>query len=209
MDSQKELSWITGFMPADIVDTVNAAATQNGWGVVVRDPEPDEYVPTKIANPKPVGIIKPVFDLLGTVPGYRELDISFFFLLFFVVFFAMIIGDGGYGLILLFGTVGDGDPREEARKSSRARNGADGVLSTATVVWGAITGNWFGYAPFSQLPVLRNLVIPAIAAHSDNEELTTLTIQYMTFRDWNDPPFHRARLEFLPRTAAKTAHRGV
>lgn len=178
MDSEKELSWITGFVPEDIVETVYTAAREHGWGVVIRDPESDEQVPTKIKNPKPVRIIKPVFDLLGTVPGYREMDISFFFLLFFVVFFAMIIGDGGYGLILLGGTL-------YAAISGRAKGKRPGpgtalmlVLSTATVVWGAITGNWFGYGPFAELPVLRNLVIPEIAV---SNEQSTMTIQYMTF----------------------------
>jgi V/A-type H+-transporting ATPase subunit I len=32
--------------------------------------------------------------------------VSLFFLLFFSVFFAMIIGDAGYGLIFLGGTIG-------------------------------------------------------------------------------------------------------
>ncbi|MFW5693895.1 MAG: V-type ATP synthase subunit I [Alkalispirochaeta sp.] len=178
MDSQKELSWVTGFLPYDRVDDVKAAAEEHGWGIVVRDPDPDEHVPTQVRNPKPVGIIKPVFDLLGTVPGYREMDISFFFLLFFVVFFAMIIGDGGYGAILLAGTL-----VTAARGARRGKPPGPGtalmvVLSTATVVWGAITGNWFGYAPFAELPVLRNLVIPSISAEN---EASTQTIQYMTF----------------------------
>jgi V/A-type H+/Na+-transporting ATPase subunit I len=48
-----------------------------------------------------VRIIQPVFDFLGTVPNYREYDISLWFLLFFGVFFAMIFGDGGYGILML------------------------------------------------------------------------------------------------------------
>jgi V/A-type H+-transporting ATPase subunit I len=52
------------------------------------------------------------------------------------------------------------------------------VLSSATVVWGAITGNWFGYAEFAKLPFLRDLVIPSI---SIDNEASTQAIQYMTF----------------------------
>ena len=48
-----------------------------------------------------VRLIAPVFDILGTVPGYREYDISFWFLGFFTLFFAMIIGDAGYGCLFL------------------------------------------------------------------------------------------------------------
>lgn len=178
MDSEKELSWITGFIPSDIVDSVKSAAVDNGWGVVVRDPDTDEQVPTKIENPKPIGIIQPVFDLLGTVPGYREMDISFFFLLFFVVFFAMIIGDGAYGVILLVGTVYFALKGKAQGKQPGAGTALMLVLSTATVVWGAITGNWFGYKPFNDLPVLRSLVIPEISV--DNEQ-SGMVVQYMCF----------------------------
>ncbi|TVR68101.1 MAG: V-type ATP synthase subunit I [Spirochaetaceae bacterium] len=178
MERDRLLQWVTGFVPHDEVERVQAAAREEGWGVVVRDPDPDEQVPTQLRNPAPIRIIRPVFDLLGTVPGYRELDISFFFLIFFTVFFAMIIGDGGYGLVLLGGTL-------FAALRGRAAGKAPGnglilmiVLSSATVIWGAITGNWFGYAPFNQLPFLRSLVIPQIAI--DNEMSTEL-IQYMCF----------------------------
>ncbi|MEX2443069.1 MAG: V-type ATP synthase subunit I [Alkalispirochaeta sp.] len=178
MDSQKELAWVTGFLPYDRVDDVKAAAEEHGWGVVVRDPEPDEQVPTEVRNPKPVRIIKPVFNLLGTVPGYREMDISFFFLLFFVVFFAMIISDGGYGVLLLLGTVVAAIRGARKGKKSGPGTALMVVLSTATIAWGAITGNWFGYAPFAELPVLKDFVIPSISAEN---EASTQTIQYLTF----------------------------
>lgn len=178
MESDRMLEWVTGFVPHDQVSQVREAASKHGWGVVIRDPDPEERVPTQLRNPPPIRIIRPVFDLLGTVPGYRELDISFFFLIFFTVFFAMIIGDAGYGLILLAGTL------YAVTRSLRAGRTIGGglvlmvVLSTATVIWGAITGNWFGYAPFNELPVLRALVIPKIAI--DNEASTEL-IQYLCF----------------------------
>lgn len=178
MDSEKELSWITGFVPIDIIESVRTAAGENGWGVVIREPEPDEQVPTKIDNPKPIGIIKPVFDLLGTVPGYREMDISFFFLLFFIVFFAMIIGDGAYGVILLVGTIYFAVRGKRQGKQPGPGTALMLVLSAATVVWGAVTGNWFGYKPFNQLPILKDLMIPAISV---NNEQADLTVQYMCF----------------------------
>ncbi len=177
-DSEGEISWITGFAPEVIVDTVREAASTNGWGLVIRDPDEDEQVPTKVSNPKPVAIIKPVFNLLGTVPGYRELDISFFFLLFFVVFFAMIIGDGGYGLILLVGTILAAVKGKAGGKQPGPGTALMIVLSAATVIWGAITGNWFGYAPFAELPVLNQLVISEISTKSDR---STEVIQYMCF----------------------------
>ena len=45
-------------------------------------------------------MVYPLTDFLGTVPGYNEYDISGWFLLFFSIFFGMIFGDGGYGLLV-------------------------------------------------------------------------------------------------------------
>lgn len=178
MEGTDDLAWLTGFVPSDELDPLREAARSHGWGLVLEDPAEDDPVPTKLQNPKAIRIIQPVFDLLGTVPGYREMDISFFFLLFFIVFFAMIIGDAGYGMILLIGTL-------FAAASGKKKGNAPGagtalmiVLSSATVVWGAVTGNWFGYEPFATAPILSALVIPGI---SISNEASTQLIQYMCF----------------------------
>ncbi len=178
VDSDEELSWLTGFLPADRLDSVKEGARQNGWGLVIDDPAETDPVPTEVRNPKPVQIIRPVFQLLGTVPGYREFDISVLFLLFLTVFFAMIIGDGGYGAIILVGTL-----YGAIKTKLRGAKLGEGqllllVFSFATVAWGAVTGNWFGYAPFAQLPVLRDLVVPRLDAAS---EISPYWVQYMCF----------------------------
>ena len=41
--------------------------------------------------------------MLGTVPGYREFDVSVPFLIALPIFTAMLISDGGYGALLLLG----------------------------------------------------------------------------------------------------------
>lgn len=178
MDGDKHLSWITGFVPTDALDAVTAFGREKGIGVVTQDPDETDEVPTKLRNPAPVRIIRPVFDLLGTVPGYRELDISFFFLLFFMLFFAMIIGDGAYGAIILLGS-------GFAAFKSLVRGKAPAlgtvllmILSVFTIGWGAITGNWFGYSPFNDLPFLRDLVVPALSIDNPSSQET---IQYYGF----------------------------
>jgi len=178
LEADEKLCWLTGFVPTEMVSRVQTEAKTHGWGILVRDPDIDDAVPTQVRNPKAIRIIQPVFDLLGTVPGYRELDTSFWFLIFFTLFFAMIIGDGGYGAILLFGSI------RAAVKSRKAESGIGGglilflVLSIATVIWGALTGNWFGYAPFAELPVLRLFVIEPLAA---SNPASTMNIQWLCF----------------------------
>ena len=162
MDASGPLVYITGFVPEGEVDAVRKSAVSAGWGLVLRDPAADEQVPTRVKNPKPIRIIQPVFDLLGTVPGYRELDISVFFLVFFTGFFAMIIGDAGYGLVLLGISLFALLKAKGAGKPTPLALILMIVLSLATILWGAVTGNWFGYEGFAQLPFLSWMIVPAI-----------------------------------------------
>ncbi len=159
MDTADRVAYITGYIPEDSVDSVRQAASNNGWGTYIREPDPEDTVPTKIRNPGWIRIIRPVFNLLGVVPGYRERDISLFFLLFFVVFVGMIIGDAGYGAILLAAGL-----LMVTRGRGAARDGAVLllVLSLSTLAWGAITGNWFGYEPIGRLVPFRYLVVPEL-----------------------------------------------
>ncbi len=139
-----DLVFWSGYVPETEWPRLRQAAVQKGWGIASRDPGPEDAVPTLVKNPIVPGMVKPVFDLLGTIPGYRERDISLPFLAYFIVFFAIIIGDAGYGLIfLLFGL--------SMLVSTLVKNGKIGeggllltVLSAATVVWGSLTGTWFG-----------------------------------------------------------------
>jgi len=75
------------------------------------------------------------------VPGYAEYDISAWFLLFFSIFFAMLIGDAGYGVIFLLATF---VIRKKFKYAPAQPFFLMYVLSLATIIWGAITGTWFG-----------------------------------------------------------------
>ena len=96
---------------------------------------------------------------MGTLPGYNEVDISFWFLIFFILFFAMLIGDGGYGLIFLITTF---LINRKFKNIPREPIFLLYLLSGTTIVWGAITGTWFGVEKIAQLPFLNTLVIQQI-----------------------------------------------
>jgi len=164
MESAEPVAFLTGYVPESELAALRQAATESSWGLLIRDPDADDPVPTRIKNPKAVSIIQPVFDLLGTVPGYHELDISFPFLVFFSGFFAMIIGDGGYGMVLLlfsiFGMI------QSMRKNGHISQAVIlmTVLSVCTVAWGAVTGTWFGYEGFAHIEPFSSLVVPQISS---------------------------------------------
>ncbi|RKX73823.1 MAG: hypothetical protein DRP60_11225, partial [Spirochaetes bacterium] len=104
-EGEESLIWVSGFIPEDEIPGIRELAAVEGWGLLVRDPDPEDNIPTLVKNGPKIRIIKPVFDFLGTLPGYKEYDISLYFLAYFTVFFAMIVGDAGYGLIFFFGAV--------------------------------------------------------------------------------------------------------
>ncbi len=154
-----EICCIQGFCPVEAVSEINKAANREGWATVDQEPDEDEEVPTLIRNPRWVEIIKPIFKFMGTIPGYREYDISFWFLIFFSVFFAMLVGDAGYGLLFLAIIF------FAQRKFKKAQQNIFFLLyllSGATVIWGALTGTWFGLERIARLPFLNSLVIDNI-----------------------------------------------
>ena len=119
-----------------------------------------------------------MFDILGILPGYRETDISLWFLLFFTLFFAMIIGDAAYGLLIVAGTIG----YAVKTKKNNTATYLLFVLSIATIIWGAITGTWFGMESAMKVPFLRALVIPSFANYPEYFGVTAQAQQNMIMK---------------------------
>ena len=171
---QNGLVWITGYIPNAEKEAFINAAKEHNWAWLINDVQQgDENVPTKIRYNKLTALIKPVFDILGTVPGYAEYDISFWFLAFFTLFFAMIIGDAGYGLLFLIGTVAVHIKNKHVTNVTLLFY----LLSGATVVWGALTGTWFGLEGAMNIPLLKSLVIPSFANYPEYFGLSATTTQ--------------------------------
>ena len=135
--------------------------------------EDDAEIPTKVKYGKVSGLIQPVFDILGILPGYRESDISLWFFLFFTLFFAMIIGDAGYGCLILIATIALVAKTKKFNTTTYLLL----VLSIATIVWGAVTGTWFGMEKAMHVPFLKALVIPQFANYPDYFGVSATTQQ--------------------------------
>ena len=171
---QDGLVWLSGYLPVGEAEGLKKAAAQAHWAWAMDDPAgDDEKVPTKVQYNKVTKLMIPVFDILGTVPGYREYDISFWFLGFFTLFFAMIIGDAGYGCLFLLAAL------VLTLKGKGSSNAVQllWVLSAATVIWGALTGTWFGLEQAMDVPLLKSLVIPTFANYPAYFDVSTTTQQ--------------------------------
>ncbi len=155
--TQGEISWITGWVPVDSVPRLRAKAVSRGWGILLREARPDETPPTLIRPPKLFRPVTALFSGLGIAPAYNESDVSVPFLCYFSLFFAMLVGDGGYGAIILaltaWGWVKTRPGPDKRHRPALVRSWLTllTVFSTATIIWGLLSNTWFGAGlPFAR-----------------------------------------------------------
>lgn len=143
MCQEGQLSYIAGFLPLDKVEIIEIEAREQKWGLVINEPSEDEEIPVLLRNPFWIRMINPVMRLLNISPGYRELDVSPVFLVFFSIFVGILIGDAGYGLsyflLALFLR------KKFGNKWRKEVFFLLFVLSFCAIVWGILTANLFGH----------------------------------------------------------------
>ena len=151
MEQSGAIAYLQGYVPVTRIEKLKEAAVKNGWALQIDDPaEDDQNVPTYIEKARFLNVLDPLFDFVGISPGYRESDVNVFFFFFFPIFFGMILGDAGYGaLMLVAGTIGL--IALQAKKAARLPLVLLIFLATFTFIWGWLNGAWFGL-PADVLP---------------------------------------------------------
>ena len=182
--------YLTGFIPARRNDLIVGVAKQNGWGIVVRNPEEGELVPTLLEPPKLFRPITKLFGMLGILPAYNETDVSVPFFIFFSIFFAMLIGDAGYGLVILLLAL---FANHKLFKSGKLTPYVKSVLSLmyvfsgTTILYGVLSGTYFGI-PQTVLPEFLKFKSVAWLGNQDNIMQLCLSIgalHLIIARAWN------------------------
>jgi len=166
MGASGRITYLQGYCPVHAVDRVRRAARTHGLGLVVECPAEDDAVPTLVRYPSWAKVMQPVFGFLGITPGYRESDISSSFFIFLTIFFAMIVGDAGYGLLFLILTAyaKSKAPRTAPAEPFRLLT----VFSVGTMVWGVLTANYFGIDVALLPGALQALQIPLLVGQNNN-----------------------------------------
>src|SRR4030043_1392735 len=141
MGEAGELAYVTGYIPVDTAQALSDLAKKERWGISITEPSEEDSVPPFIRNKRWINTISPLFKVLDVTPGYKELDVSPLVLIFFSIFFAMIIGDAGYGLLFLFLTA------YAHKKMGKKIHDKTAffllyVLSSCTILWGLLTGTF-------------------------------------------------------------------
>jgi len=165
MGKEGAISYVTGYIPFDVEAHLIAEAKINKWGIMITEPSAGDTVPTLLRNPKWVGMIKPVLGLLGLTPGYHELDVSMLFLIFFSIFFGILIGDAGYGLVYILLTVLFAiwlHKKMLLNTEKKTIVSLFFLLGSCAIIWGALTGTFFGQGWLTPLiPQLNNATFMA------------------------------------------------
>ncbi len=132
------------------------------------EPKPDERVPVLLRNP-------PAFDSgedlvkVYSYPSYRDFDPSPFVLYCFAVFFGMIVGDAGYGLVML-GLTWYLRRRFPSRSPFAVRFfRLLYVLSLSVMAFGVITASYFGIRLSPQSPLLRICLFDMTTKEGQNQ----------------------------------------
>ncbi len=167
MGALENIGYIKGYLPQDNTEAILAAARKERWGIVIEEPSEEDRVPTLIRNPRGVAILSPLFRMLEIFPGYRELDISLWFLIFLSVFFGMLIGDAGYGVIYLLLSFW-ARKKWGAQVRQTAVFGLFYLLSLSAIIWGLLSGTFFGQ---EWLPNIAQPLIPALRSNKNVQTL--------------------------------------
>jgi V/A-type H+/Na+-transporting ATPase subunit I len=173
------ISYLTGFVPLEGAESLKTVAERNNWGLILDDPTEEDNVPTELKLGPFASLLKPVLDFLGILPGYREYDISFFFLCFFSIFTAMLIGDAGYGSIFLGLTLVGMIVAHKKTGTINRMFFLPLLMSVSIIIWGAITGTWFASASLANLSFLDRLKLDVFRVEGEESIALIMGISFV------------------------------
>ena len=133
---------VQGWVPVEAVEAVEAYAKDAKLACLVEEPDPDDTPPTLIEQSEDMGAGVDLA-LFYQVPSYRSWDPTLLLFGSFSVFFAMILADAGYGLLLLSGLIAFWRRLGRSEKGRAYRLLALSLCS-CTIAYGAVVGSYFG-----------------------------------------------------------------
>lgn len=91
---------LEGWIPKSKIDQLKNVFANNTKGTMLFELETDEHPPTQFDNPKRFKLFE-AFIRFYSLPEGREFDPTLIFGLLFPIFYGMMVGDAGYGLVIL------------------------------------------------------------------------------------------------------------
>jgi V/A-type H+-transporting ATPase subunit I len=136
---------VQGWVAADLVADLAARTSELGLGLLIEPPAADDAPPTLLDNPEATAGGADLVSFYQT-PAYSSWDPSAIVQFSFALFFAMILGDAGYGL-LLAGMLAIAWPRLGRSDLGRRMRSLASVITALSVGYGVLAGSYFGMSP--------------------------------------------------------------
>ena len=167
IEAEGRLLILQGWVPQEAEEKLKEAVAGSEFYYYESEADEGENVPVMLRNNHFSKLFEPISKLFA-LPDYRELDLTPFFAPFFMLFFGFCLGDAGYGLLfialgfIMYNRV----PLKMRPFLSLAK-----YLGVATVVFGLISGTFFGMNLIdsgytitdSSISMLRSEKVPADA----------------------------------------------
>ena len=144
------LSILEGFAPAELEDKVSKALDKMGVLYIKEEAREEDNPPIKLKNNKFVKMFESITGMYG-MPNYGEYDPTPVVSIFFLLFFALCMGDAGYGLVLIL----VGLAINKGWLNIGMFKGLGGLIATlgvATAVVGTALGTFFGMSILDLVP---------------------------------------------------------
>lgn len=153
---------VEGWAPVGSIEALNQMALDLNLHVEEVAIEPSDVVPTYLKNHGVARIGEDLVNIYDT-PSVNDTDPSLWVLFFFALFFSMIIGDAGYGLILLLLGLYFHRKQQKITPAGKRFFQLLYILSGTIIVWGVLNTSFFGMtipmdSPIRKLSLMTWLV---------------------------------------------------
>ncbi|MBT8445239.1 MAG: V-type ATP synthase subunit I, partial [Gammaproteobacteria bacterium] len=143
--SEHDLFVIQGWAPATTIDAVREFTDAAGLALLERAPKPRENPPTLLENDDRLAGGEEIVSF-WQLPGYHDFDPSTVVATSFALFFAMIMSDAGYAMVLamllavFWRRIGGSLAGERIQSLGL-------LIVGMSIVYGILVGSYFGFSP--------------------------------------------------------------
>lgn len=147
-----KLMLLEGFVPTEEAPAMEVALEKEGYYFQELDIQDGDRVPIKLKNNKFSRLYEPITKMFS-LPNYTEFDPTPLFAPFFMLFFGLCFGDGGYGLLVLLAC---SFFKRKVNPDFKPYLTLFQYLGLAAIIVGTCTGSFFGIA-LADVPALSKV----------------------------------------------------
>ena len=206
---EESLFVVQGWVPLHKISALNQLVTEMNVFIEEIAIDPNETIPTYLENSGASRIGEDLVHIYDT-PSNTDKDPSLWVLFFFALFFSMIIGDGGYGLVLLLIALYIRYKHSKLHSYKKRALDLLTILGFACLAWGVLTTSFFGITvspdnPIRKVSVMTWLVEKKAAYHMERKDAVyeDWVKQYPEVASAKDPN------QFLMMTSKKDSHGSI